>query len=459
MKAKDFFKHKVFKLTPVKTIVLGFMAIILIGAFLLCLPIAHQSRQWSNFVDALFTSTSAVCVTGLAVFDVAKTLTLFGQIIVLFLIQIGGLGFVSLTCLMFMLLGKKINYSTRMTLQESLNKDTTQGVVKMVKKIIITIFAVELAGFVCLAPSMIMFTGNFFSGCFKALFLSVSAFCNAGFDPLGSATPELSNLMYFNNNAFVLIPVMLLIVTGGFGFVALFDLFNFKRNGQKLAFHTKIVLIFTNILIFGGALLYGVFEWNNPETIGNMPWFYKILNCFFQSITTRTAGFSTINLAGLSSTSVALTNVLMLIGGSPMSIAGGIKTTTLFVLIIMLFKSAQPDGSINYKNRNISSKTINKAIKLLLSATALIATGSMLIVLFETGTFTFEQVFFETVSAISTSGLSLGITTLLSTASKLVLITLMFIGRVGMLTVPLLFKQNQTVGNEIEYPDSKIVVG
>ena len=169
--------------------------------------------------------------------------------------------------------------------------------------------------------------------------------------------------------------------------------------------------------------------------------------------------FLTINLANLSSTSVALTNFLMLIGGSPMSIAGGIKTTTLFVLIIMLFKSAQPDGSINYKNRNISSKTINKAIKLLLSATALIATGSMLIVLFETGTFTFEQVFFETVSAISTSGLSLGITTLLSTASKLVLITLMFIGRVGMLTVPLLFKQNQTVGNEIEYPDSKIVVG
>ena len=256
MKTKEIFKHKVFKLTPVKTIVLGFMAIILIGAFLLCLPISHQNGQWSNFVDALFTSTSAVCVTGLAVFDVAKTLTLFGQIVVLFLIQIGGLGFVSLTCLMFMLLGKKINYSTRMTLQESLNKDTTQGVVKMVKKIIITMFAVEFVGFVCLAPSMIIFTGNFFSGCFKALFLSIAAFCNAGFDPLGSATPELSNLMFFNTNAFVLIPVMLLIVTGGFGFVALFDLFNFKRNGQKLSLHTKIVLIVTHILIFVGALLY-----------------------------------------------------------------------------------------------------------------------------------------------------------------------------------------------------------
>lgn len=460
MKLKEFFKSKIFKFTPVKTIVLGFMAIILIGAFLLCLPFSHMNRQWFNFVDALFTSTSAVCVTGLSVFDVAKTLSLFGQIVVMFLIQIGGLGFVSLTCLMFMLLGKKINYSTRMTLQESLNKDTTQGVVKMVKKIIITIFAVELIGCVCLAPSMIMFTGNFFSGCFKALFLSISAFCNAGFDPLGVATPEFSNLLHFNTNAFVLIPVMLLIVTGGFGFVALFDLFNFKRKGQKLAFHTKIVLIVTNILIFGGALLYAIFEWNNPNTIGNLPWFYKILNCFFQSITTRTAGFATINLAELSTSSVALTNFLMLIGGSPMSVAGGIKTTTLFVLIIMLFKQSQSDGSINYKQKKISDKIINKSIKLLLSAIALIATSTLLITLFELGTtFTFEQILFESVSAISTSGLSLGITPLLTIASKLVLITLMFVGRVGMLTVPLLFKQTHTVENEIEYADSKLIVG
>lgn len=460
MKAKEFFKNKVFKFTPVKTIVLGFMAIILLGAFLLCLPISHVDGQWYSFVDALFTSTSAVCVTGLSVLDVAKHLSLFGQFVVMFLIQIGGLGFVSLTCLIFMLLGKKINYSTRITLQESLNKDTNVDVLKMVKKIIITVFAVEFVGFLMLAPSLIGFTGEFWSGCFKALFLSISAFCNAGFDPLGMLTPEFSNLQYFNTNTFVLIPVMLLIVTGGIGFVVLFDVFNFKRKGQKLAFHTKVVLVVTSILIFGGALLYAIFEWNNPNTIGEMNVFYKILNSFFQSITTRTAGFSSINTAELTGFSVALTNFLMLVGGSPMSVAGGIKTTTLFVLVIMLFKPVLNDGSINFKRKNINSKIISKSIKLLLSAIALIATSSLLISLFEIGSsFSFGQIFFESVSALATSGLSLGITPGLGVASKLVLITLMFIGRVGMLTVPLLFKQPSTIETEIEFTDSKLIVG
>lgn len=460
MKTRNFFKNKLFKLTPAKTIVFGFIGIILIGAFLLCLPISHVNRQWYSFVDSLFTSTSAVCVTGLSVIDIAKHFSLFGQIIVMFLIQIGGLGFVSLTCLVFMLLGKKINYAARMTLQESLNKDNTQGVVKMVKKIIITIFSIEFVGFLLLTPSMVAFTGNFWKGCFNALFLSISAFCNAGFDPLGLKTPELSSLISLNNNAFVLIPIMLLIVSGGIGFIVLFDIFNFKRKGQKLAFQTKVVLIVTNILIVGGALLYAVFEWNNPNTIGEMNVFYKILNCFFQSITPRTAGFAAINQAGLTGTSIALTNILMIIGGSPMSIAGGIKTTTLFVLLVMLFKQTLNDGSINVNHKNISSKTINKAIKLLLSAILLLGVSCLLISLFEfDGVFTFNEILFECISAISTSGLSLGITPILSIPSKFVLIILMFIGRVGMLTVPLVFKQNNSTENVIEYVDSKIIVG
>lgn len=459
MKTKDFLKNKVFKLTPVKTIVLGFMGIILIGAFLLCLPISHINREWYSFVDALFTSTSAVCVTGLTVVDVAKHFSLFGQTIVMLLIQIGGLGFVSLTCLIFMLLGKKIDYATRITLQESLNKESTQGVVKMLKKILITVFAVEFVGFLVLAPSMIIFTENFWLGCFKALFLSISAFCNAGFDPLGTLTPEYSNLIFFNNNPFVLIPVMLLIVTGGIGFVVLFDVFNFKRKGQKLAFQTKVVLTVTSILIFGGALFFAIFEWNNPNTIGNMNTFNKILNCFFQAITPRTAGFATIDQGFLTTASMALTDFLMIIGGSPMSVAGGIKTTTLFVLIVMLFRPVLSDGSVNFKQKNISSKLINKSIKLLLAAILLVAVSSFLIVIFETGQLTFSAILFECISGISTAGLSVGITPYLTIPSKLVLTILMFVGRVGMLTVPLLFKTQTKLIGEIEYADSKLIVG
>ena len=460
METKNFIKNKIFKPTPAKTIILGFMGIILIGTLLLCLPISHVSGEWYSFVDSLFTSTSAVCVTGLTVIDVAKELTLFGQIVVLLLIQLGGLGFVSLACLIFMLLGKKINYSTRMSLQESLNTETTQGLVKMVRKIIIVVFSVEFVGFLCLAPSLINFTGNFWSGCFKALFLSVSALCNAGFDPLGNATAEFSNLAYFANNPFVLIPIMLLIITGGIGFVVLFDIFNFKRETKKLQFHTKVVLIVTTILILGGALLFAIFEWNNPNTIGNMSVFNKILNCFFQSITPRTAGFATFDQGALTSISVFITNFLMIVGGSPMGIAGGIKTTTLFVLVIILFKQSMNDGSYNFRKTKIKNKTINKSIKLLLTVALLILAGTLLISLFEYGNFiTVEQIVFECISAISTVGLTLGITPILSIGSKIVLTLLMFIGRIGMLTIPFAFSANNHIENEIEFADSKIIVG
>ena len=460
METRNKLTNKIFKLTPAKTIILGFLGIILIGTLLLCLPISHTNNQWFGFVDSFFTSTSAVCVTGLSVIDVAKQLTLFGQIVILILIQIGGIGFVTLACLIFMLLGKKINYSTRMSLQESLNTETTQGLVKMVRKIILVVFSVEFIGFLCLAPSMINFADNFASGCFKALFLSISAFCNAGFDPLGDSTMEFSNLAHFANNSFVLIPVMLLIVLGGIGFVVIFDLFNFKRETKKIQFHTKVVLIITSILILGGALLFAIFEWNNPNTIGNMNTFNKIINCFFQSITPRTAGFATFDQGALTSASVYITNFLMIIGGSPMGIAGGIKTTTFLVLIIILFKQPLNDGSYNFKKLKFKNKTIFKTIRLLLSVITLISIGSLLISLFEIGkTITFTQILFETISAVSTVGLTLGITPILTIGSKLVLTLLMFIGRVGMLTIPLAFSTKNNIENEIEFADSKIIVG
>ena len=215
-----------FKMSPAKYILLSFALLIFIGAFLLCLPISNVNGEWRSFIDALFSSTTSVCVTGLMTIDIATELTLFGEFIVLLLIQIGGLGFVTSASLVYMMIGKKINYQTRMTLQESLNADDNAGVIKMVRNIFLTTAICELAGFLMLLPSMIKFSGSFWSGCFKALFLAISAFCNAGIDPLGPVTADFSNIACFATNASVLIPIMLLIVLGGIGFIVFVEIFS-----------------------------------------------------------------------------------------------------------------------------------------------------------------------------------------------------------------------------------------
>ena len=265
-----------FKMTPAKYILLSFLTLILVGTFLLCLPISNVDGKWLSFVDALFSSTSSVCVTGLMTIDLASKLTLFGELVVLFLIQLGGLGFVTVASLLYIMVGKKINYQTRITLQESLNAEENAGVLKMVKKIFIITAICEFAGFVMLAPSMVKFSGNFWTGCYMALFLSVSAFCNAGIDPLGTATADFSSIEVFASNASVLIPLMMLIVLGGIGFIVIVDIISRPSKTKKLTLHTKIVLSVTAILIIFGASVFMIAEWNNPATIGELSVFDKI---------------------------------------------------------------------------------------------------------------------------------------------------------------------------------------
>ena len=450
---KDFFK-----MTPPKYILVSFAGLILLGAFLLCLPISNTSGNWASFIDALFTSTSSVCVTGLMVFDVAMELSLFGQIVVLLLIQIGGLGFVTLTSFIFLLVGKKINYSTRITLQESLNQEHNQGILRTVKKVLIITLSCELVGFLILAPSMIDFTGEFWSGLFKALFLSVSAFCNAGFDPLGGATPELSNLAFFIDKSWVLIPVMILTVIGGIGFIVIFELFDFSKKNKKLTLHTRVVLWVTGILIFGGAAAFLILEWNNPATIGGLSGWDKVVNAFFQSITTRTAGFATFNQGEMSSVSVLISAFLMMVGGSPVSIAGGIKTTTLFVILLMLFKNPDKNGNIIYKNKAIKNMLITKAVRIVTIMVGLLIISTISIFLIEGGAFSIDSIIYESISAVCTVGLSFGITSLLSVPSKIILSLLMYAGRIGMLTIPFAFKSKETPAT-IEYVEAKITVG
>lgn len=453
-------------INPASEIVLGFLLVILIGTFLLCLPISNKSGNWLSFVDSFFTSISAVCVTGLGVVDLAVTFTLFGQIVILLLIQIGGLGIVTLSTMLFLIVGKRIGYKKRITIQESLNQDRTQGVVKSVIKILIITLTVELIGFICLLPSMIIYTGSAGKGIFSALFIAISAFCNAGFDVFGTLDMPFVSLSNFAQNSMVLIPIMFLIVIGGIGFIVLFDLLDrCKKGKKKLSIYSKIVLIFTAILIVGGSSLFMIFEWNNPNTIGNMSVWNKIVNSFFQSITPRTAGFSTLNQGLLSTQSKLLTGILMFIGGGSSSTAGGVKVATIFVLMLVIFKHSNSNGDIIYKNYKITNATIKKSIRVFAMSFALIFL-SIFVICLSDGQFTLEQIMFETISAISTVGLSMGITALLSTLSKFVIIFLMFAGRVGAITLTVMLssrfinkqKENSKL-EEIEYQDSKIIVG
>lgn len=444
------------KLNPASQIALGFLAVILFGTFLLCLPWSNKNGQWFSFVDSLLTSTSAVCVTGLTVVDLAMHFTLFGQIIVLLLIQIGGLGFITLTSLIFLMIGKKITFESRLTIKESLNQGSIQGVVKLVKKIIIFVFTTELVGSLIFMPSFVNIYG-WGRGIFTSIFISISSFCNAGFDILGDGKTPFLSLTNFSQNAFVLIPIMLLIVLGGIGFLVVFELPNiFKK--QKISTNSKIVLGVTSVLIFAGALLFAILEWNNAQTIGNMSVGGKILNSFFLSISPRTAGFATLNYSSLSPASLTLTNLLMFIGGSPASTAGGIKTTTFFVLLLVLFKNTNKKGDFVFHKKKVPNKLIQKCLRVLSLALVMICASTFLICAIDG--FSIESVLFETISAISTVGLTLGITPILSVFSKILISLLMFIGRVGAVTLTLaLGSIEDPLCDEIDYPDAKLIVG
>ena len=449
-------------LTPPAKVALSFLGAILLGTFLLCLPISSNSGNWWSFIDSFFTSTSAVCVTGLVVVDTAVHFSLFGQIVIILLIQIGGLGFISLSALLLLWVGKKLGYKNRMILQESLNRDSNQGVVILLKKIAIIVFSIEGIGFLLLLPSMIISYGT--DGIFKALFLSISAFCNAGFDILGTTGTQFQNLAPFAKNVFVLLPIMFLIVLGGIGYTVILEIIGKTNKAKRNAFtfHAKIVLSMTAILIFGGAILFAVFEWNNPSTIGNMSVFEKIINSFFQSITPRTAGFSTFDQASLTSSSRVITDILMFIGGSPTSSAGGVKTTTIFVLLMFAFRSANDKGEVIVGRKSISSKVVQKSLRLVALVVILAMTSIVLISLLEKNNplASASSIIFEVLSAISTVGITLGLTPTLGIVSKMIIITLMFVGRVGMLTLAFAIKRkSQDAYGLIQYPDAKINVG
>ena len=446
------------KLTPTRIILLGFILLILVGALLLMLPISHKSTEEISFLDALFTATSASCVTGLVVKDTNSTWTGFGEGIILLMIQIGGLGVMSLFTLFILITGKRINLKERLLLKESTNNFTLAGSFRLFLKILIVTICFELLGAIILFTQFAPLYG-IKDSIWKSIFHSVSAFCNAGFDIFGTSNYKFQSLTLVANNPVILITLAALIVIGGLGFVVWKDIWNNKFNLRKYSLHSKIVLISTFILIVGGTLLFYHLEKNNIKTIEPMTFTNKIANCIFQAITPRTAGFASLNPANMTQASNFFTVILMLIGAAPGSTGGGIKVTTISVLVLasVFFIIGRKDVQI-MKN-TVPEQMIYKAICIFMLALLLLFVGTS-VLLIHNPDLNFLDVLYETASAISTSGLSTGITTQLDSISKIVLIILMYLGRLGPLTAVIAFSQSQLISNApYRYSDGKIAVG
>ena len=438
--------------THARKIAIGFFIIIIAGTFLLTLPISGRSGEWTNPVDALFTATSATCVTGLAVFDTYQYWSVFGQIVIITLIQIGGLGFITFGVGFSIFFKQRIGLARRNLIQESVSALKLAGVVKLVRKIIIGTAIFEGIGAVVLAIRFIPKMG-FAVGIYNAVFHSISAFCNAGFDLMGRYE-EYSSLTAYSGDIVVNITIMLLIIIGGLGFIVWDDIWHNRLKFRKYSLHSKIVIISTTVLVFGGAILFGIFEHNN--TMAGMNPVETVLASLFASVTTRTAGFNTIDLGAMTQSSKLLTDVLMFIGGSPGSTAGGIKTTSIVVMICYIGANLNGIQGVNILGRRISEEDVKKAsvvmgINMGIAVVALIAITAV-------QPFNMDDLLLEVFSAIGTVGLSTGLTRQLTTFSKLVIIFLMYCGRIGSTTIATSF-----IGNKrrapVQYPVEHINVG
>lgn len=435
-------------LSSFQIIIIGFASVVLIGALLLMLPISTKERVVAPFNLALFTSISSVCVTGLVMVDTATYWSIFGQVIILILIQIGGLGVISFVSAFVLLVGKKFSLRQRTTFQESIAADKMSGLAKLIKFVFVTTFIVESIGALVMMPVFIIDHGPI--GVWMAIFHSVSAFCNAGFDILGSSNNQFQSLTSYSSNPFVCITIMVLIVFGGIGFLTWND---FKINKFKLRnyrMQSKIILLTTSILILVPAIYFFFVDFSNLS-LGE-----RILSSLFQSITPRTAGFNSVDLTQMSESSQGLMIVLMLIGGSPGSTAGGMKTTTIAILILNALAVFRKKEDVQAFGRRVDISTISSASTILMMYVVLFLAGGILIS--EVENLPLKECMFETSSALGTVGLSLGITPKLGIISQIILMILMFLGRVGGLTLiyATLSSKNKNIS---KFPQERITVG
>ncbi|AVM66814.1 Trk family potassium uptake protein [Peptostreptococcaceae bacterium oral taxon 929] len=424
---KKLFKDK---LNPPQVLALGFLSLILIGSILLNLPIASSSGSSIGYVNSLFTSASAVCVTGLTVLNTAKDFTPFGQVIIITLIQFGGLGIMTLATVGYIIMGKKISFKERLMIKEQLNTESIQGIVKLTKKVIGYTFFLEMMGSLLLALRFVPMFG-FEKGLAFSIFHSISAYCNAGFDIFGDS------LIIFQNDYYVLLILSLLIILGGLGFTVYADLLA-KDKLRKLTLHSKVVLIMTGSLLIIGTLSFLLFESSNPGTLGSMNFPSRLANSFFQSVSPRTAGFYSVDMSKIRETTIFSTIMLMFIGGSPGSTAGGIKTTTFACLLLTTISVVKGEEDVNCLNRRLPFETIKRAVSIFLIGLAIVFSTAIILTITDSS-LKFINLLFESTSAFGTVGLTTGITDKLSTLGRLVITLTMYIGRVGPLTMAYAF--------------------
>ena len=445
-----FLKNKSF--SPYMTILLSFMVVTILGGILLSLPISMRYGKSVKLIDGFFIATSAICVTGLSSIDIGSVYNIFGQMVILVLIQLGGLGVITFTSVIIIMISKKIGYYTKKIVQEDINIDTTFKIEEYVKKVIFSVIIIEFIGTVILFFEFIKKFG-FLKAVYYSFFHSVSAFCNAGFSLFSD------NLYRFKNSFIINMTIPLLIFLGGIGFSTILNCYNVLRKKEKrLTSTTKLSIKISIFLVIIGMVAMFILEYSNKSTIGNLSFGQKLEASFFQSVTTRTAGFNTISILGLKRSTSLLFVILMFIGASPGSTGGGIKTTTIGLIILGTLATLKNKDTIEYDKRSVSWRIYSKAITVLFISLIYTTICVFLLILFERNKNLLDLVF-EVFSAFGTVGLSRNLTPSLADISKFILIVTMFVGRVGPLTIALALSKSNLKKGRYTYPQENILIG
>ena len=451
-------KKSKLKLSTTHIILFSFLIAVLVGAVLLSLPISSATGEWTPFVDALFTSTTATCVTGLVVVPTFSAWSTFGHIIILFLIQIGGLGVITVVSLLAMMFHKKMGLSDRLLLQDAFNLNTLSGLSRFVKKVVLGTFLIEGIGALLY---MTVFVPEFgLKGIWISVFTAISAFCNAGIDIIA---PD--SLAGYVHNPIINLTTCLLIFFSGIGYIVWWDVIRVLKLRKKrkikvlkaLTLHSKIALTTTLVLIFGGALCIFLFEYNNPQTMKDFTLYQKIQASFFQSVTTRTAGFFTVPQENLSNSSALVSVLLMFIGGSPVGTAGGIKTVTIAVVVAAAIAAIKNQKDVTMFNRTLSKEAISKAVAVICTSFFIMFMSTLLLSAVTDASFL--DILYETVSATATVGLTRNLTGSLNTIGKIIIIATMYFGRVGPISLAIALNLKKQNPNIIKNPVEDISVG
>ena len=451
-------KKMKFKLTTTHRIMISFLLGILIGSVLLALPVSSATGKSVPYIDALFTATTSVCVTGLVTVPTFSTWSLFGKIVILILIQMGGLGIITIMSGLMISFHRRIGIADRILIQDAFNLNTLSGLVKFIRNVLIGTFVVEGIGALLYMTVLIPDYGT--KGIWMSVFNSVSAFCNAGMDIMSE-----DSLCAYVNNPVINVVTCMLIILGGIGYIVWWDVIRVLKNIKhdkgrcikKLTLHSKIAISVTIILIVSGAVAFFCFEYNNPATIKNFSLFDKIQASVFQSVTTRTAGFATISQKDLTNASAIVSLLLMFIGGSPVGTAGGVKTVTMAVLVVATFATINNKDEVEIFGRSISKQFVSKAVSVVCISFIIMFTSTVLLAAVTDADV--MDIAYETVSATATVGLTRNLTPLLNVAGKIIIIITMYLGRVGPISLVIAFKIKKEDKNIIKNPVEEISVG